>query len=378
MAYSIQSLRDRAKKRVPRIFFDYADGGALHETAVERNRLALDAVRLWPRGPRDVSVCDSSVEIFGERLSMPLGVAPIGLANLIWPGTDISLARSAADCGIPYVLSTSSSTLIEDIGKEAGPLRWFQLYVSKDSSINKDLLRRASEAGFSVLVVSTDVPAPGRRYRDLANGFKLPMAMGPSFLAQILRCPAWARAMLKSRAPSIVNLKKYTSLEGSQSLAAFMAAQISSAVDLSVISELRSLWSGPLVVKGIMHPEDAISLADCGVDGVVVSNHGGRQLASAPAAIEVLASVAEAVGHRMTVIADGGVRTGEDIARMLASGAKMVLAGRPFLWSVAATGEGHAAIDILENEFRTSLRLLGCPAARDLGPEWIVPAQTNR
>ncbi|MFN4102546.1 MAG: alpha-hydroxy acid oxidase, partial [Pararhodobacter sp.] len=200
------------------------------------NQRALEAVRLWPRAPRDVSACDTSVEIFGQRLAMPLAVAPIGLANLVWPGMDLRLAQAAAAGGIPYVLSTASTTLIEDSAAQAGALRWFQLYTSTDMAITDDLLARARASGFSVLVVTVDVATPGRRYRDLANGFRLPMPMGPSFWAQIIRCPAWAAAALRAPVPSVVNIERYAPARGAQSLAAFMATQVSASVDLDMIA----------------------------------------------------------------------------------------------------------------------------------------------
>ncbi|MFN4101934.1 MAG: alpha-hydroxy-acid oxidizing protein, partial [Pararhodobacter sp.] len=185
------------------------------------------------------------------------------------------------------------------------------------------------------------------------------------------RCPAWAAAALRAPVPSVVNIERYAPTRGAQSLAAFMATQVSASVDLDMIARLRARWDGPLVVKGILHPDDAVALADTEVDGIIVSNHGGRQLDAAPAPIEVLPAIADAVGHRLTVMADGGVRTGEDIARMLASGARMVLAGRPFLWSVAATGSATPAIDLLRDEFERALGQLGCPNAPDLGPAWL-------
>lgn len=373
-AISLDNLRERARRRVPRIFFDYADGGALRETALRRNRQALDAVRLWPRAPRDVSACDTSVEVFGETLPMPLAIAPIGLADLVWPGMDMKLASGAAAGGIPHILSTAASTTIEDVAAQAGAHRWFQLYTSTDPAITDDLLSRAAAAGYRVLVVTVDVAAPGRRYRDLANGFRLPMAMGPAFWAQLARCPAWALAALGRPVPRIVNLERYAPESGAQSLAAFMAAQISASVDLDAIRRMRARWSGPLVVKGVMHPDDAVALADIGVDGVIVSNHGGRQLDAAPAAIEVLPHIAAAAGARLTIIADGGVRSGEDIARMLACGARMVLAGRPFLWSVAATGGAGAVLEMLRDEFRRALGQIGCPRASDLGSDHVVAA----
>lgn len=387
---SIDDFRDRARRRVPRLFFDYCDGGAGTETALANNTARLQAIRMMPRGPRNIEKRSSAVTLFGRSYSMPLGIAPIGLANLFWPGCDVALARAANAAGIPHVLSTAASSLIEDVAPAAGENGWFQLYTSKDDAITEDLMSRAERAGYKVLVVTVDVASPGKRRRDLRNGFRLPMPMGPKFVAQIARCPAWALGAFGKPIPRIVNLERYAPKGGAQSLAAFMAAQISPMVDLDQIARMRDRWKGPMIVKGILNPLDAAALADIGVDGVIVSNHGGRQLDSAPATIDALPAVIEAVGDRITVMVDGGVRTGEDVAKALALGARFVFAARPFLYGVGATGSAAPAVEVLKDEFDRALAHLGCtdpsqldrsfiwdgPRAADLGTSSLKSRQT--
>lgn len=368
---SIDDFHDRARRRVPRLFFDYCDGGAGTESALRGNVERFSAIKMMPRATRNIAHRSSQVSLFGRDFAMPLGIAPIGLANLFWPGTDIALAKAALKADIPHVLSTAASTMIEDVAPVVGDNGWFQLYTSKDDAITEDLLSRAEKAGYHVLVVTVDVALPGKRRRDLRNGFRLPMPMGPKFAAQLACCPAWTLASLGKSIPRIVNLERYAGASSAQSLAAFMAAQISPMVDLDQISRFRERWKGPLVVKGILSPSDAAALAGRGVDGVIVSNHGGRQLDSAPATIDALPAVVAAAGERMAVMVDGGVRTGEDVAKAVALGARFVFAGRPFLYGMAATGSGDPAVEVLKDEFDRVLGHLGCPNVADLNASFI-------
>lgn len=363
---SIDHFQARARRRVPRLFFDFVDGGAGRESALARNITRLNDIQMIPRAPRDIADRSSAVTLFGQDYALPVGIAPIGLANILWPGMDLALAKAARKANIAYVQSTASSSLIEDIAPAAGNMGWFQLYTSKDDSITEDLLTRAETAGYRTLVVTVDVALPGKRRRDLVNGFALPMKMGPKFASQLITRPVWLRAALGQPVPRIVNLQRYAPATGAQSLAAFMAAQISPSVDMDQISRLRDRWKGPMVVKGILHPQDAEMLADRGVDGVIVSNHGGRQLDCAIASIDALPAVVRAVGTRMEVMMDGGIRTGEDIARALALGARFVFAGRAFLYGMAATGRADAAINVLADEFDRALGQLGCRRVSDL------------
>lgn len=375
---SISDLRSAARGRVPRLFFDYCDGGAGEEAALHRNMSRLSDIRMLPRGPRDVSSRQSGVRLFGKDYAQPFGISPIGLANLFWPGTDIALARAARQAGIPHVLSTAASTMLEEVAPETGGMGWFQLYVSKDDAITDDLLRRAEAAGYEVLVVTVDITQPGKRRKDIRNGFTLPMPMGPRFMAQLAARPSWCLAAFGKPVPKIVNLERYAPSDGAQTLAAFMAAQISAAVDLDQIARIRARWKGAMVVKGILHPDDAVALADAGVDGVIVSNHGGRQLDSAPATIDALPAIAAAAGDRLTIMLDGGIRCGEDMAKALAAGARFVFSARAFLYSVAATGgDASVGVSMLADEFDRVLAHLGCTRPEQLSPDLIWPGDLS-
>ena len=341
--HSIEAMRTAARRRLPKFAFDFIDGGALGEAGLARNASAVGQVRLSPRVLSGGVGRDPGVDLFGQRFNLPFGVAPIGLANLAGSGVDEGLARAAREAGAPYVLSTAGTTAIEVIAA-AAPGSWFQLYVGRDQPISDDLLLRAQAAGVGALIVTVDVPAPGKRVRDLVNGFSLPLKPSPAMAWDLITHPAWSLDLARSGPPRFANLERYAQKEaGAQSLAALMAAQSSARLDWRLLGQIREAWTGPLIVKGVMHSQDAVRLAQIGVDGLVVSNHGGRQLDCAPAPIEALPAVRAAVGPDLPVLVDGGVRSGEDIARALALGADMVLLGRPFLFAAqgAARGRGE-------------------------------------
>lgn len=361
--HSVEAMRRAARRHLPRFAFDFIDGGAGAESALARNRSALDAIRLVPRVLSGCTVRDTSVQLLGARYRQPFGVAPLGMADLVGAGTDIGLARAATAAGIPYVLSTAGTTTIEDIARVA-PGYWFQLYVGRDQPIVDDLVLRASAAGVGTLVVTVDVPAPGRRLRDLVNGFRLPLQPGVAMLLDLLRHPRWTLSLLGHGAPRFANLARYERAGSSaRSLAELMAAQSSARLDWRLLDEIRRRWHGHLLVKGVLHPDDAVRLVGAGVDGLIVSNHGGRQLDAAPAAVEMLPAIRAAVGPEVPLLADGGIRCGEDIARVIAAGADLVLLGRPFLFAAAARGAERGAselIALLADEIDRSLAQLGC------------------
>jgi isopentenyl diphosphate isomerase/L-lactate dehydrogenase-like FMN-dependent dehydrogenase len=373
-AVSIDELRSLARRRIPRLAFDYIDGGAEDELALGGNRAAFDSLRLVPRAGVDVSRRDLSAEIFGRRWAMPFGIAPTGLSDVAGHGTDLAIARAAAEAGIPYILSTVATTDIETIARAIPGGFWFQLYMPSKREIGHDLVRRAKDAGAGALFVTLDVAAPGKRERDLRNAFALPFRLTPRVLLDIARRPAWALDMVRHGPPRFASLARYAPPGSTaHTLAAFMASQITSDLVWEEIARLRDIFPGPILAKGVSAPEDVDRAARLGLDGVVVSNHGGRQLGLAAAPIALLPDAVAAAAGRLAVTLDGGVRRGAHIAAAMALGARFVFAGRPTLYGAAAGGAAGAAraIAILRDEFDRTLALLGAPSVADLSPAMV-------
>ncbi len=359
---STDDLRAAAHRRMPRFAFDYFDGAAEGEAAMARNRAAFDACVLTPRVLRDVSVRDTSVELFGRRYAAPLGIAPTGLANLARAGADIMLARAASALNLPFVLSTAATITIEQVAAAAPDHMWFQLYMPKDRGVGHDFIRRALDSGVKVLMVTLDIPVPGRRNRDVRNGFALPLRWDLPMILDLLRHPAWSLDMLVNGAPRLANWEKYTAAAASAgSLAAMQANQIDAAFGVRDLEAVRDRWPHTLVVKGVMHPDDAREVQSLGVNGIVVSNHGGRQLDAAPATLDVLPAIRDAVGSSLSVMLDGGIRYGSDIAKALARGADFCFVARPTLYGVAAAGQAGAeyALRLLIEGLSRTMALTG-------------------
>lgn len=377
-APSIDALRDIARRRVPRMAFDYMDGGAETEQGLARNRSAFGDITLTPRYFTDVSSRTSEVDLLGRRYGASIGIAPTGLAGLVWPGADAALALAAKERRLPFVLSTPATLTIEAAAALAPGLVWFQLYVMNDRAITEDLLRRAHAAGIEVIVVTVDIPVPAKRERDIRNGFTLPLRPSLTMAWDVARHPAWALAMLKHGTPQFANLAPYAPAKSTstQSLAAFMASQISSAVTWDVIDWIRSIWPGRMLVKGILSAADATAALDHRVDGIVVSNHGGRQFDAAPASIEALPAIVAAVAGRMPVLLDSGIRRGLDVAKAMALGADLTFVGRATLYGAGAGGDAGVkrALDILHGELMASLGQLGCTCVDHLRKvDWQTP-----
>lgn len=373
-ALSIDDLRALARRRVPRIAFDYVDGGVESESGVKRNCRAFDALTLVPNYLVDVSRRSGAKRLFGVDYAAPFGIAPTGLGNLIWPGADEAIARAASEAGIPFCLSTPATTSIEKIASIAPGKAWFQLYVPRDRGMMEDLMRRAAAAGVRNLLVTIDVPLPSKRERDMRNRFRLPLRPNAKMIFDALSHPAWALATLRAGAPYFANYAPYVAAgSGGGSLAAFMASQISPAITWDDLAHIRSLWAGNLILKGIMSAADAEQAISVGADGLVVSNHGGRQLDSAPATIEVLPEIVAANDKRVPILFDSGVRRGSDIAKALALGADFVLVGRATLYGAGAGGAAgvRRAIAILLDEFDRVLGQLGCVSIADLTPDRV-------
>lgn len=384
--FTVAQFREAARRRLPRLAFDFVYGGSGNESAVRRNRQTLDDIRLLPRALVAVAGTSLRTSIFGREYAAPFGIAPMGLCNLVAPGTDLALARAAADANVPHCLSTAATTRLEEVARAAEGRLWFQLYVSGDRDATRDLVRRAADAGVEVLVVTVDIQAPGKRARDLANGLSLPLRLDAGMIADVVRHPRWLLALLRHGAPHFATLAPYadTKTGGGAGAHAEVVRRLlaSDLLDWQGIAELRDQWRGRLVLKGILNPADAVRAREAGVDGIIVSNHGGRQLASAPSPVEMLPRIREAVGPSYPLLVDSGFRDGDDIVRGLALGADMVLLGSAFLYAVGALGirEGAArALAILAEETETALKLLGCRSVADLrGLEpRIWPAQPS-
>lgn len=373
---NIGDLRAIARNRLPRVVFDYIDGGVEDEGGMARNRAAFERVRMVPRYLVDVAMRSQATTLFGQTYAHPIGIAPTGLANFSWPGADEALARVAGDADIPFVLSTAATTSIERAAAAAPDHFWFQLYAPLDIEVRADLLRRAEAAGAKVLMVTVDVPVSSKRERDIRNNFMLPLRPTVTMGLDALTHPGWALQMLLRGVPKLEVLAPYAGKNvGAQSLAAYVASQISQSLTWEDIKALRETWRGPLVIKGILSADDARKAARLGVDGILVSNHGGRQLDSAPAPIEMLPSIREAVGDTLVLMLDSGVRRGADIAKALALGADFVFVGRATLYGVAAAGEAGAkrALSFLTDELDRCLAQIGCPDVNDLrGVETVI------
>jgi len=328
--YSTDEFKAVAKRRLPKMMFDFIEGGAGKELAITRNESALDDVLLQPRVMVNVEQRDLSTSLFGKTWKLPIGIAPMGMCNLVWPDTDRMFANAATRADIPIALSTAASTSIEDMHEYAGANAWFQVYVSQTDDLTFNMIERAKTAGYEVLVFTVDVPQVSPRVRDLRNGFGPKPKMGVRQIADFAMHPRWSLSTLRAGVPEPVNFPK----DGG-----FVREASRARVDWAYLDRVREAWPGKLVVKGVLSPDDAKQIQNAGADGVYVSNHGGRQLDSAPASISMLPRVREAVGEDYPLIFDGGVRSGEHVIKALASGADFVMTGRPFMYAAGADGE---------------------------------------
>jgi (S)-mandelate dehydrogenase len=380
-AYDIADLRERARRRLPKGVFEFMDRGNGDEVALFENRAAFERYKFAPHALVDTSRRSQSVTLFGVEHRMPIAIAPTGSAGLNWYEGELALARAAAAAGIPFTLATGSMTAMETVAERAGGTLWFQVYMWPDRSLSHGLIERAKAAGFQALVVTVDTPVPPGREYNLRNGMTVPFRFTRRNVADVLAHPRWLgsvllRYLLTTGMPRYEN---YPRAMQTRITAAPMGRSmlVTDSLTWDDLRALRRLWPHALIVKGILRPEDAVAAADCGADGVIVSNHGGRAVDSTPAPIDVLPRVVDAAGTRLTVMVDSGFRRGADVVKALALGARAVLIGRATLYGTAVAGEAGAAraIGIYRDEIDRILALIGCPGVGQLDRRYLLPAR---
>ena len=377
-AVNLDDLRTLARRRLPRIAFDFIEGGVDDEHCLRRNRSVFQRYRLVPRYLRDVSRRDQSIELLGRRYASPIGISPTGLAGLFRPDADLMLAAAAREADVPFLLSSASNAAIEDVVTVAPEHVWFQMYCTSDENINADLVRRARRANVRVLVVSVDVPVNSNRERNRRNGFSRPFRMTAGVVLEALGHPGWVLRYLKSGGiPLMRNWAPYAPEDATAAQVADLYGTLTPApmVSWDHLRRIRDTWSGPLIVKGLLHPEDARQAVDVGADALIVSNHGGRQLDAAPSPLEMLPLVRAAVGEHIALILDSGVRRGSDIVIARCLGARSAIFGRPTLYGVAVGGQVGAAraLAIVRSEIDMVLAQIGCEAFDALHAGYLGP-----
>lgn len=375
-ALSIEDLRRLARSRLPRSVFEFIDGGAEDEITLRGNRQALESVQIVPRILTDVSRPELSTRVAGTTSAAPLVIAPMGSCMLAWPQADIAIARAAARHGIPYTLSTMATTSIERMADAVQGALWFQLYVLRDHEANFRLVDRARAAGYSTLVVTVDLQAGGKRERDLRNGVSVPLRMSLRHLYEGMTHPGWSWQMLRHGMPRFENVQGLLGDESAGlTIAARVGQNLDAAFDWDGLSRLRERWPGKLLVKEVEHPMDALRLASMGVDGIWVSNHGGRQLDGAQPSARALPRLHRALKGQVPLILDSGIRRGVDILKARALGASAVAIGRAALFGAACGGEAGVlrALDILTDELRLAMKLAGTPRIEGVDHDLLAP-----
>ncbi|MEO8455931.1 MAG: L-lactate dehydrogenase [Sphingomicrobium sp.] len=380
-AASVSDYRALAKARLPHFLFEYLDGGSYDEVTLRRNVEDLRSVALKQRVLRDVSAIDLSTELFGQSWAMPVGLGPVGLSGLYARRGEVQAARAAAAANVAFSLSTLSACSIDEVSKGSNAPFWFQLYIVKDRGFVRDMIARAKETGCGALLLTVDLAVPGTRYRDYRSGLSGSMAGKANRMRQVLSRPDWAWDVgLNGRPHTLGNLEP---LLGSGAalgdLMGWVGANFDASVTWKDVEWVREQWKGPLIIKGILDPGDAREAAEGGADGLIVSNHGGRQLDGVSSTARALPAVAEAVARRIPVLVDGGVRSGLDVVRMLALGADFVLMGRAWAYALAARGEAGVAhvLKLIDAEMRVAMALTGCTRVDQINEE-ILERSANQ
>jgi (S)-mandelate dehydrogenase len=369
-AISIDDLRALARRRLPRFIFDYVDGGAEDEVTLQSNRAAFERVRFRPHTLVDVSQRDLSTTILGARSALPVIAGPMGLLGLCWRDGDLEIGRAAAAAGVPYAVSTVSMHSLEDIARVTSGRLWFQCYVFRERAVTESLIRRAAAAGYEAMIITSDFPVSGKRERDLRSGLLPATMLTLRSKLNILRHPRWLMTV-GVRRPRFVNVE--SELAGRDASQFVPLNMFDPSLNWDDFRRLRDLWKGKLLLKGVLRADDAVRAVECGADGVILSNHGGRQLDGAMTGMDVLPEVASEIRGRASIIVDGGVRRGSDIAKALACGAEAVILGRSVNYGLSAGGAAGVtrALEILREEFDRTLALNGCCSPSEVTSDLI-------
>jgi L-lactate dehydrogenase (cytochrome) len=377
-AANVCDYRAVAKARLPHFLFEYIDGGSYDEVTLRRNVEDLQSITLRQRVMRDVSALDLSTELFGTKWSMPVGLGPVGMSGMYARRGEVQAARAANAAGIPFSLSTLSVCPVREIAAELRTPFWLQLYMIKDRAFLKEMLAIGREAGCSTLLLTVDLPVSGSRYRDVRSGLSVPASARASFrrFCQSAMKPGWAwNVGIRGRPHSLGNLEPVLGAKtGLEDYFGWIAGNFDPSITWAELAWVRENWSGPIVIKGILDPDDAREAIKHGADGIVVSNHGGRQLDGAMSTARALPAIADALAGRIPILVDGGVRSGLDVVRMLALGADFVLLGRAWAYALAAGGEAGVAhmLKLIDAEMRTAMALTGCVSAKAIGRELLA------
>ncbi len=373
--FSIKDARELSRKRLPKLVFDFIDGASGDEKLAEINSIALDQIRLEPKVLRNVEKRSLKKKVLGYEFNFPFGFAPMGMTNLSWPGADSMLAAESARNNIPTCVSMASTTTLEKMYELSEGHSWMQLYIFQDENFVMELLERAKNTGYEVAILTVDVPVLSRRTRDDKNGFSYPFKIGPKQFFDFATHPTWSISTLMSGIPKPMNYVTSKSGDG-----IFKRKESRGSTDWNTLKRVRDKWKGKLIVKGVMSPDDAIKIKDAGADAIQVSNHGGRQLDSATAAINMLPLIRKSVGSNFPLIFDSGIRSGSDIVRALAFGADYAMIGRPVMYAMGADGKKglRRIVEIIKEEVSTTLGLVGLNDINDVTSEIVIDNTINK
>ena len=373
--FSIKDARELSRKRLPKLVFDFIDGASGDEKLAEINSIALDQIRLEPKVLRNVEKRSLKKKVLGYEFNFPFGFAPMGMTNLSWPGADSMLAAESARNNIPTCVSMASTTTLEKMYELSEGHSWMQLYIFQDENFVMELLERAKNTGYEVAILTVDVPVLSRRTRDDKNGFSYPFKIGPKQFFDFATHPTWSLSTLMSGIPKPMNYVTSKSGDG-----IFKRKESRGSTDWNTLKRVRDKWKGKLIVKGVMSPDDAIKIKEAGADAIQVSNHGGRQLDSATAAINMLPLIRKSVGSNFPLIFDSGIRSGSDIVRALAFGADYTMIGRPVMYAMGADGKKglRRIVEIIKEEVSTTLGLVGLNDINEVTSEIVIENTINK